>query len=101
MIPSRSKVACRLQTVSTRSHLQTTILRSVSRSFYGSIQFLPAKLRKPIALGYLLARTTDTVADTTGISGSVRIETLKMLSDGIQGKASRDVVVDLIASFLP
>jgi farnesyl-diphosphate farnesyltransferase len=31
----------------------------------------------------------------------VRMETLKMLSDGIQGKASRDVVADLIASFLP
>src|SRR5207248_8938901 len=31
----------------------------------------------------------------------VRIETLKMLSDGIQGKASREVVVDLTASFVP
>jgi len=81
--------------------LQTTILRSVSRSFYLSIRFLPAQLREPIALAYLLARATDSVADTTGISGLVRIETLKMLSDGIQGKASRDVVVDLIASFVP
>jgi farnesyl-diphosphate farnesyltransferase len=81
--------------------LQTTILRSVSRSFYLSIRFLPAQLREPIALAYLLARTTDTVADTTGISSGVRIETLRMLSDGIQGKASRDVVVDLVASFVP
>ena len=87
--------------MSTRSHLQTTILRSVSRSFYLSIRFLPTQLREPIALAYLLARTTDTVADTTGISGAMRTETLKMLSDGIQGKASRDVVVDLIASFVP
>ena len=81
--------------------LQTAILRSVSRSFYLSIRFLPAQLREPIALAYLLARATDTVADTSGISVPVRIETLKMLSDGIQGKASRDVVVDLIASFVP
>jgi farnesyl-diphosphate farnesyltransferase len=81
--------------------LETTLLRAVSRSFYLSIRFLPAQLREPIALAYLLARTTDTVADTTGISRSVRIETLKMLSDGIQGKASREVVVDLIASFVP
>jgi farnesyl-diphosphate farnesyltransferase len=81
--------------------LETTILRSVSRSFYLSIRFLPAQLREPIALAYLLARTTDTVADTSKISGSVRIETLKMLADGIQGKASREVVVDLIASFVP
>ncbi len=81
--------------------METTILRSISRSFYLSIRFLPAQLREPIALAYLLARATDTVADTTGISGAVRMETLKMFSDGIQGKASRDVVVNLIASFVP
>jgi farnesyl-diphosphate farnesyltransferase len=81
--------------------LQTVILRSVSRSFYLSIRFLPVQLREPVALAYLLARTTDTVADTAQISGTVRAETLKMLSNGIQGRASRDVVVDLIASFLP
>src|SRR5438874_11764795 len=84
-----------------RRRLQTVILRSVSRSFYLSIRFLPAQLREPVALAYLLARSTDSVADTTGISSLVRIETLKMLSDGIQGQASRDVVVNLIASFVP
>ena len=82
-------------------HLEKMILRSVSRSFYLSIRFLPAQLREPITLAYLLARSTDTIADTTGISRLVRIETLKMLSNGIQGKASRDVVVDLIATFIP
>src|SRR2546427_2153407 len=92
---------CRLPTMSTPPQLETTILRSVSRSFYLSIRFLPARLREPIALAYLLARATDTVADTAKISRSVRIETLKMLSNGIQGKASREVVVDLIASFVP
>jgi farnesyl-diphosphate farnesyltransferase len=80
--------------------LQMAILRSVSRSFYLSIRFLPAQLREPVALAYSLARTTDTVADTIRISGTVRMETLKMLSNGIQGKASREVVVDLIASFV-
>jgi farnesyl-diphosphate farnesyltransferase len=83
-----------------RRRLQTVTLRSVSRSFYLSIRFLPAQLREPIALAYLLARSTDSVADTTGISNLMRIETLKLLSNGIQGKASRDVVVDLIASFV-
>ena len=87
--------------MSIRPQLETTILRSVSRSFYVSIRFLPAQLREPIALAYLLARTTDTVADTAKISRSVRTETLKMLADGIQGKASREVVVDLITSFVP
>ena len=82
-------------------HLQTTILRSVSRSFYLSIRFLPQQLREPLALAYLLARTTDTVADTTRIPGTVRTETVKMLSDGIQGKVSREVVINHVASFVP
>src|SRR5438270_12583853 len=80
--------------------LQTTLLRSVSRSFYLSIRFLPALLREPIALAYLLARTSDTVADTSQIPLMVRIETLKLLSDAIQGAASRDIVADLTASFV-
>src|SRR6266481_4715089 len=81
--------------------LQTSILRSVSRSFYLSIRFLPAQLREPIALAYLLARTTDTVADTPRISATLRVETLQTLSKAIQDKASRSVVVDLVASFAP
>lgn len=86
--------------MSARSHLETALLRSVSRSFYLSIRFLPAQLREPIALAYLLARTSDTVADTSQIPVTVRMETLRLLSDGIQGTASRDVVVDLTASFV-
>jgi farnesyl-diphosphate farnesyltransferase len=73
-----------------RPHFDTELLRSVSRSFYLSIRFLPGQLREPIALAYLLARTTDTVADTAQISTDIRIKTLKLLSDAIQGAASRD-----------
>jgi farnesyl-diphosphate farnesyltransferase len=62
---------------------------------------LPQQLREPIALAYLLARTTDTVADTTRIPGTVRMEALKMLSDGIQGKRMREMVVNQMASFVP
>src|SRR5882724_6028994 len=82
-------------------HLRTAILRSVSRSFYLSIRFLPQQLREPIALAYLLARTTDTVADTTRVPGTVRMEALKMFSDGILGKASPEMVVNQVASFVP
>src|SRR5207249_6929918 len=92
---------CRLQIMSARSHLERALLRSVSRSFYLSIRFLPALLREPIALAYLLARTTDTVADTTQIGGTVRIETLKILSDGIQGKAPREAIINQVAAFVP
>ena len=80
--------------------LRTAILRSVSRSFYLSIRFLPQQLREPIALAYLLARTTDTVADTTRVPCTVRMEALKMFSDGILGKASREMVVNQVASFV-
>ena len=80
--------------------LQTTVLRSVSRSFYLSIRFLPARLRDPIALAYLLARTTDTAADTAQFSISMRMESLTLLSDAIRGTVSREVVADLIASFV-
>jgi farnesyl-diphosphate farnesyltransferase len=94
------------KTMSSRSRsstqtLATTILRSVSRSFYLSIRFLPEQLREPIALAYLLARTTDTVADTTGILAPVRIEVLKVLSAAIQGKPSREVVINHLVSFVP
>lgn len=41
------------------------LLRAVSRSFDLSIRLLPAVVQAPVALGYLLARATDTVADTT------------------------------------
>jgi len=79
--------------------LDAEVLRSVSRSFYLSIRFLPGQLREPIALAYLLARTTDTVADTTQVSANVRTKTLKLLSNGIQGTVSRKVVTELVASF--
>jgi farnesyl-diphosphate farnesyltransferase len=82
-------------------HLRTAILRSVSRSFYLSMRLLPRQLREPIALAYLLARTTDTVADTTRVPGTVRMEVLKMFSDGILGKTSREMVVNQVASFVP
>jgi len=81
--------------------LERTILRSVSRSFYLSIRFLPAQLRQPVALAYLLARTTDTVADTAQVSVNQRTETLQMLWNAIQGKASGKMIVDLLASFAP
>src|SRR5437773_5368050 len=77
------------------------ILRSVSRSFYVSIRILPARLRESVALAYLLARSTDTVADTAEIARDIRTETLQELSKMIQGEASRDAVVDLVGAFAP
>src|SRR5438034_5726291 len=84
-----------------KTDIAKSILRSVSRSFYLSIRILPARLREPVALAYLLARSTDTVADTAAIDKDVREETLEKLSSMIQGGPARDGIVDLVASFAP
>ena len=77
------------------------ILRAVSRSFYISIRVLPRRLREPVGLAYLLARATDTVADTAQIPALVRAEMLADLSSVVQGEISPDMLVDLVNSSLP
>ena len=62
------------------------LLKSVSRSFYISIRLLPKALREPVALGYLLARTSDTIADGTAVDVEKRIELLDRFARAIAGK---------------
>ena len=81
--------------------LRGSILRSVSRTFYLSVRILPKRLRDPVALAYLLARASDTVADTTDLSAELRAEKLRVLARGIQGEALGDAIVNLSASFVP
>src|SRR2546421_12341090 len=83
------------------SNLRGPILRQVSRSFYVSILFLPQKLRDPVALGYLLARASDTIADTTDLPIELRIEKLQLLARAIQGEALGSEINDLIAAVAP
>jgi farnesyl-diphosphate farnesyltransferase len=52
------------------------ILKSVSRSFYLSIRLLPAPVRTPVGLAYLLARASDTIADTHEVPVEVRLRRL-------------------------
>ncbi len=52
------------------------MLKGVSRSFYLSIRLLPRAMREPVALGYLLARASDTLADTSGVEAGRRAECL-------------------------
>ncbi|MFU8893390.1 MAG: phytoene/squalene synthase family protein [Luteolibacter sp.] len=40
------------------------LLKRVSRSFYLSVRLLPAPMRRGVCIGYLLARASDTLADT-------------------------------------
>src|SRR5438445_13577408 len=82
-------------------NLRGSILASVSRSFYLSIRLLPKKLRDPVSLGYLLARASDTIADTAEAPIALRTEKLQLLTRGIQGEALGDAIVDLSAAFTP
>jgi farnesyl-diphosphate farnesyltransferase len=75
--------------------LLKALLRDVSRSFYLSLRLLPSGVRRPIGLGYLLARATDTVADTTLVPVALRLEALASLRDRIEGR--RDVPLDFSA----
>ncbi|MDF1825291.1 MAG: phytoene/squalene synthase family protein [Verrucomicrobiales bacterium] len=65
------------------AHLQ--LLKSVSRSFYLSIRFLPPAMREPVALGYLLARLTDTIADAEGLEKEKRIDVLNDIRTVVEG----------------
>ena len=62
------------------------LLKSVSRSFYLTIRILPARIQAPIGLAYLLARASDTIADTAEAPEPVRLQHLaafgKMIRDG-------------------
>lgn len=60
------------------------LLRGVSRSFYLSIQWLPAAVRGPTGLAYLLARITDTVADNAELSAQQRLALLSSLQLALQ-----------------
>ncbi len=75
------------------------MLRSVSRSFYLSLRFLPRPLREPLSLAYLLARATDTIADTPEPAVALRTEALRKLAAGIQGTAPSETVAQLRKSF--
>ena len=55
------------------------LLRSVSRSFYLSVRYLPGRIQPPILLGYLLARAADTIADTSHLPAADRLHLIRML----------------------
>lgn len=75
------------------------ILKSVSRSFYLTIRFLPRPLREPIGLAYLLARATDTIADTAEIPATVRLTNLRLLGEVIAGKNDFPAIADSLGNF--
>lgn len=63
--------------------LLTRLLRQVSRSFYLTLRVLPGAIGPQIGLAYLLARATDTIADTEIVSPEQRVDALRALREAI------------------
>jgi farnesyl-diphosphate farnesyltransferase len=64
------------------------LLKATSRSFYLTLRVLPRAVRPQIGLAYLLARTTDTIADTDIVPLDQRLEALQKLRERILGRSS-------------
>jgi farnesyl-diphosphate farnesyltransferase len=62
------------------------LLKATSRSFYLTLRVLPAAIRPQISVAYLLARTTDTIADTDLVSVQGRLDALGALRGRMLGE---------------
>src|SRR3954466_4167333 len=74
---------------SSAAPLLTDLLKAVSRSFYLTMRVLPAKIRPQFGIAYLLARATDTIADTEIVPVAQRLEALHDLRERVLGSRAR------------
>ncbi|HEY2021573.1 squalene/phytoene synthase family protein [Paraburkholderia sp.] len=82
----------------TRAFLLGPLLKGVSRSFYLTLRVLPARMRDPIGLAYLLARAADTIADTPLIPPDQRLALLLALRHQVNGVADDSALFQRIAA---
>lgn len=75
------------------------ILRQVSRTFALTLGILPRPLRRPITIAYLLARTTDTIADTEVLPKASRLDAIARIRDALD--AGGPAGEDRVAAMLP
>ena len=85
----------------TRPQLDRKILKSVSRSFYLSVRLLPSAVRVPVGIAYLLARASDTIADTDGIPVEIRLRRLAEFEGLVRGFPSQGAVVSIQRDIQP
>ncbi len=64
------------------------VLKGVSRSFYLTLRLLPRPMRGATSLGYLLARTSDTLADTTAAPLDARFHFLDQFRLAVAAKSA-------------
>jgi farnesyl-diphosphate farnesyltransferase len=81
-----------------RAFLLGPLLKGVSRSFYLTLRILPAGMRDPIGLAYLLARAADTIADTSLIAPAQRLELLLSLRAQVNGAADEGALTGRMAA---
>ena len=81
--------------------LLTDLLKAVSRSFYLTLRVLPASVRPQIGLAYLLARTTDTIADTELVPVSKRLAALDEYRQRILGERNEPVAFGSLVDAQP
>ena len=79
------------------------LLKTVSRSFYLSLRFLPEGVREPLGLAYLLARTSDTLADASEAALGARLEALDAFIHALESADAhapdQDALANLNESF--
>jgi farnesyl-diphosphate farnesyltransferase len=67
--------------------LEKQVLKGVSRSFYLTLRLLPGPMRSAASLGYLLARTSDTLADSVAAPVAARLQCLDQFSRAVAAKS--------------
>ena len=78
------------------------ILKQVSRSFYLTLNVLPADVRDQMGLSYLFARAVDTIADTDLIGRAQRLEYLNQFRAQFKGNEIQwDAIQAIQAALLP
>lgn len=73
------------------------LLKDVSRSFYLTLRVLPGPIRPQIGLAYLLARASDTIADTDALEPGKRLKALEAFGRRVCGENSEPLDLEDVA----
>ena len=76
-----------------------SILEGTSRSFYLSLKELPREIRKQVSLLYMLARTSDTIADSEGGEPEDLLQALESYNEFTQGNSEETPDLEELSEF--
>ena len=76
-----------------------SILEGTSRSFYLSLKELPREIRKQVSLLYMLARTSDTIADSDGGEPEDLLQALESYNEFTQGNSEEAPDLEELSEF--